>query len=450
MGVKDSVVAALDEARRATVELAGTVDDARLAEQHDALMSPLLWDYGHIGVYEELWLVDGVAGGPPTDRTRYHTYDAFENPRRVRAELELMGRAEVDAYRDDVRGRALDLLDEVDTGSDALEPLTRDAYVYAMVAEHEWQHQETMLQTLQLLRGGWLPEAQQARAASVGVEEDTVEVPPGRYTVGSARHAPYDNEHDAHEVDLKGFRIDRFPVSCGRYRVFVEEGGYRREELWSPAGREWLRSDRATAPKHWRRDGGIWVTERFGHTIAVHDDEPVVHVCAHEADAFARWEGRRLPSEEEWEVAAAWDPEAGRARGLPWGDPAGERAGAGRAERAGAGTGPDGTQRANLGRRLLGPAPIGSMPLGASPFGCEQMIGDVWEWTSSLFLPYPGFLAFPYPEYSQVFFGDEYRVLRGGSFATHPSVARTTFRNWDYPIRRQIFAGFRCVDGEEG
>jgi iron(II)-dependent oxidoreductase len=156
-------------------------------------------------------------------------------------------------------------------------------------------------------------------------------------------------------------------------------------------------------------------------------------VCAHEADAFARWSGRRLPTEQEWEVAATWDPQRGRARAQPWGDAI------------------EANGHANLGRSRLGPAPVGSFPGGTSPLGCEQMIGDVWEWTSSSFEPYPGFVAFPYTEYSQVFFGDEYRVLRGGSFATHPSVARATFRNWDYPMRRQIFAGFRCADdGEDG
>jgi iron(II)-dependent oxidoreductase len=259
-----------------------------------------------------------------------------------------------------------------------------------------------------------------------------VDVPAGTYPVGTDGHAPYDNEHACHEVELQAFRIDRHPVSNGRYRAFVEDGGYQRDDLWSPAGREWRRTDQACAPKHWRRDAEGWVTDRFGHILPVRDEEPVVHVCAHEADAYARWAGLRLPTEQEWEVAATWDPHTGRARTHP------------SAEANGAGG------HANLGRRLLGPAPLGSYPGGASPLGCEQMIGDVWEWTSSEFRPYPGFVAYPYAEYSQVFFGDEYRVLRGGSFATHPSVARPTFRNWDYPIRRQIFAGFRCAMSGDG
>jgi iron(II)-dependent oxidoreductase len=431
MDVRTRIERALEEARGGTAELVAGVDDVRLAELQDPIMSPLLWDYGHIGVYEELWLVDGVGGGPPADHPRYHTYDAFENPRRVRASLPLMPRSEVDAYRDTLRDRVLDLLAEVDLSPDANDALTREGYVYDMVAQHEWQHQETMLQTLQLMRGGWRTPLAESPPAQ-RVDCTAVVVPAGRYTVGSSGHAPYDNEHGRHDVELRAFRIDRFPVTCGRYRAFVEDGGYTRDELWSDAGRDWRRSEGAFAPKHWRRDGDSWVTERFGHAIPVRDDEPVVHVCAHEADAFARWSGRRLPTEQEWEVAATWDPGRGRARAQPWGDAI------------------EANGHANVGRSRLGPAPVGSFPEGRSPLCCEQMIGDVWEWTSSSFLPYPGFVAFPYREYSQVFFGDEYRVLRGGSFATHPSVARATFRNWDYPIRRQIFAGFRCADdGEE-
>lgn len=431
MEMKQRIVEALEDSRRGMIALAATVDDERLAAQHDPIMSPLLWDYGHVGVYEELWLVDGVSG-EIADHARYHTYDAFENPRRMRARLQVMSRAEVDAYRDALRVRVYDLLDEVDTSHDVADVLTRDGYVYDMVAQHEWQHQETMLQTLQLMRGGWCPPLSEPLDPTRVNGSTMVDVPAGTYPIGAPDHAPYDNEHGSHQVELDAFRIDRHPVSNRRYRAFVEDGGYERDELWSPAGRVWLRAEQARAPKHWRRDGDGWITERFGHILPVRDDEPVVHVCAHEADAYARWAGKRLPTEQEWEVAATWDPHTGRARTQPWGDAGGVEG------------------RANLGRRLLGPSPIGLHPGGASALGCEQMIGDVWEWTSSPFLPYPGFVAFPYAEYSQVFFGDEYRVLRGGSFATHPSVARPTFRNWDYPIRRQIFAGFRCAASADG
>jgi iron(II)-dependent oxidoreductase len=159
-------------------------------------------------------------------------------------------------------------------------------------------------------------------------------------------------------------------------------------------------------------------------------DEPVQHVCWHEADAYARWAGKRLPTEPEWEKAASWPPDGGGGatkRRYPWGN-----------------TDPT-PELANLGQRHFGPAPAGAYPAGASAYGVEQLVGDVWEWTSSDFEAYPGFSSFPYREYSEVFFGSGYKVLRGGSWATDPVAVRTTFRNWDLPMRRQIFAGFRCA-----
>jgi gamma-glutamyl hercynylcysteine S-oxide synthase len=429
MDVKHRIAERLADARRRTEALLGPVDDTRLAAQHDPLQSPLVWDYGHIAVYEELWLVQRLSGAAPADPERMRVYDAFENPRRVRGTLPLMSRREVTAYRDDVDRRALELLEEADMEGE--DPLLRDGYVHEMIVEHEHQHTETLLQTLQLVEGGYRPAIPEPPAGRP-VILDMVRVPAGSYPVGSPGHQPYDNERGAHEVALAGFRIDRFPVSCGRYMEFVADGGYRRPELWGEAGRAWLAESGATAPKHWRREGGEWLTDRFGHILPVEPDRPVVHVCWHEADAYARWSGRRLPTEFEWEVAARWDPATGRMRRHPWGDD------------------PPTEEHANLDQRLFGSAPLGAYPKGASALGCEQMIGDVWEWTSSAFLPYPGFVPFPYRQYSEVFFGSEHRVLRGASWAARPSVARAAFRNWDYPIRRQIFAGFRCAaDGGE-
>ena len=157
------------------------------------------------------------------------------------------------------------------------------------------------------------------------------------------------------------------------------------------------------------------------------DDEPVVHVCSHEADAYVRWAGKRLPTEAEWEKAARHDPATGRSRRYPWGDDDPTPA------------------HANLGQRHLQPAPVGAYPAGASPLGVHQLVGDVWEWLSTGFGAYPGYETFPYPEYSQAFFGGDYRMVRGGWFGTDRSVLRSTFRNWDHPIRRQIFSGFRCA-----
>ncbi len=237
----------------------------------------------------------------------------------------------------------------------------------------------------------------------------------------------YDNERPAHPVELAPFRIDRTPVTNDAYRAFVDDGGYDHPRWWSTAGWSWRQEAGLVAPQGWcREDGGRWRVRRFGSWTDLVPAEAVQHVCWYEADAYARWAGKRLPTEAEWEYAASWGVD-GIKRRYPWGDEDPTPA------------------RANLGRLRLGPDDVTARPGGATRAGVLALVGDVWEWTATTFGGYPGFRAFPYREYSEVFFGDEYRVLRGGSWATHPTVARTTFRNWDYPIRRQIFCGFRCA-----
>jgi iron(II)-dependent oxidoreductase len=239
-----------------------------------------------------------------------------------------------------------------------------------------------------------------------------------------------DNERPAHVVAVPAFWLDTVPVSNAAYAAFIADGGYDDPRLWTADG--WAHRQQAglTAPLFWRW-AGAWVRTAFGVTEEIVPDDPVLHVCWYEADAYARWAGRRLPTEAEWEKAARWDPVTGRSRRFPWGD--GEWT----------------PSLANLGQRYLRPAPAGSYPDGAAPSGARQLVGDVWEWTSSDFLPYPGFEAWPYKEYSEVFFGPEYKVLRGGAFGVSPVACRGTFRNWDYPIRRQIFAGFRTARSQE-
>jgi len=427
MDRKQQIAADLDEARRRTHALLAPLDDERLTTQYDQLMSPPIWDYAHIGVFEELWLVQRLSGSPPMDEDLMVTYDAIETPRVVRGRRELLDRPRAAAYVDEVRKRTLALLEEVDLDGD--DPLLRDGFVYDLVLQHEHQHDETILQTLQLTPGRYrdaLPDLPDAQADPAGAN-GMVAVPAGRYPIGSDRSEPYDNEHGCHPVELDAFEIDRLPVANADYLAFMADGGYDREDLWSRDGWEWRFIFGIQAPEYWRRDASGWMTCRFGHEAPVDPRLPVSHVSYFEAEAFATWAGKRLPTEEEWEVAASWDPAAGRQRRYPWGD------------------GPPTASHANLDHTLLRAAPVGAYPDGASALGCEQMVGDVWEWTSSDFRAYPGFAAFPYREYSEPFFGSEFKVLRGGSWATRPRVARNTFRNWDSRLKRQIFAGFRCA-----
>jgi iron(II)-dependent oxidoreductase len=418
------IVARLEDARARTRWLLDRVDDERLHTQHNPLMSPLVWDAGHIGVYEELWLVMNVAGSAAINEPRMRFYDAFDNPRAIRGELPLMRRDAVEDYRDEVRRRVYGILDEIDLDGD--DPLVTDGFVYDMVIAHESQHNETLLQALQLMPGGYRADVHPVPPGR-RVTLDTVAVAAGTYPIGSDTHEPYDNEHPRHTVALRAFAIDRFPVTCGQYLAFIEARGYERRELWNPEGWEWRETEGATAPAYWQHDGSHWYRDSFGRRVPVEPDHPVMHVSWFEADAYCRWAGRRLPTEFEWEVAASWDPDTGTARRYPWG------------------SAPWRPELANLDQRAFGAAPVGAYPAGASALGCEQMLGDVYEWTSSDFTGYPGFRSFPYPQYSEVFFGSAYKVLRGASWATRPWVARATFRNWDYPIRRQIFSGFRTV-----
>ena len=431
--LKEIIARELDGARRRSLTYTD-LDDADLVRQHSPLMSPLVWDLAHVANYEELWLLRAVAGVEPTLPDIDDLYDAFKHPRRSRPTLPLLGPAEARSYAARVRGRVLDVLDRVDVAespdmhANPGRPLLDDGFVYGMVVQHEHQHDETMLATHQLRvgppvidEGAQLPPGRTPARAEVLV-------PGGECTLGTSTDPwAYDNERPAHRALLPSFWLDVLPVSNAAHIAFIEAGGYADERLWSPPGWVWRCKEALVAPQFWRRDGGTWVRTRFGRDEPVPLDEPVQHVCWYEAEAHARWAGKRLPTEAEWEKACSWDPTARRARRYPWGDD-------------------DPTpERANVSHRASRPAPVGAYPASASAYGAEQMVGDVWEWTSSDFAGYPGFRSFPYREYSEVFFGTEYKVLRGGSWATHPRAIRATFRNWDYPIRRQIFAGFRLA-----
>lgn len=424
---------ALTRARTRTATLTSCVDDGELTAQHSPLMSPLVWDLAHIGNQEELWLLRRVGRSEAMRPEIDSLYDAFEHPRAKRPALPLLGPAEARIYAHEVRGRVLDVLERTTFEGGRL---VDAGFVFGMVAQHEQQHDETMLITHQLRRGPAAlsaPDPAGPPPGSAGLLPREVLVPGGAFEMGTSTEPwALDNERPAHQRVVPAFHIDTTPVTCGEYQAFMEDGGYREPRWWAAEGWEQIRRHHITAPLFWHREGGVWLRRRFGVTEEVPRDEPVLHVSWYEADAYARWAGRRLPTEAEWEKAARYDPRSGRVRRYPWGDE-------------------DPTpSHANLGQRHLRPAVAGSYPEGASALGVRQLIGDVWEWTSSDFLPYPGFAAFPYREYSEVFFGSDHKVLRGGSFAVDPVACRGTFRNWDLPVRRQIFSGFRTArDAQE-
>jgi iron(II)-dependent oxidoreductase len=364
-GPREAIADLLGEARGRTLELTRQLDDDQLNRVYSPILSPLAWDLGHIANFEELWLVQTIGHREPLHGDLGRFYDAIENPRKTRGELPILRDAELRSYMADVRERALEVLETVDVSPEAEDPLLREGFVYEMLLAHEHQHNETMLQLLQLVDGYELPDRYRDRlAAAPPPIPGSVPVEGGEYEIGAPpRGFAYDNERARHTVELAPFEIDRSPVAVSSYVEYMEETG-------------------AEPPLYWERDGeGGWVDTARGHREPVDPAAPVVHVSWHQAEGFARWAGRRLPTEHEWEAARP---------------------------------------------QLDG-------------------VGHAWEWTSSDFLAYPGFEAFPYREYSEVFFGDAYKVLRGSSWATHPRVVRPSFRNWDLPVRSQIFAGLRTA-----
>lgn len=412
-----ATMTALTEARERTRQLVAPLDDATLERQIDPLMSPLVWDLAHIAAYEDLWLVHRHTGAPLLHPDLAATYDAFETPRAVRGQVELLDAPGAWAYLREVRERALQAI-----ATHGVDPV-----IHPMVVRHEQQHTETMLQALTLARlpGYDVPGRRPAPAAPGGhTGLEFVAVPGGTHELGAGDGVfSYDNERPRHRVGVAPFRLGRTLVTNATWLAFCEGGGYERREWWTSEAWAWKEEYDISHPLAWERraDGG-WAE----HTLRGSDDldpgRPVAHVSWFEADAFARAHDARLPTEAEWERAATW--EQPRATVIA-------------------------AEHAELAPGGYATSPVGAFGGGAAPCGALDLLGNLWEWTSSVFGGYPGFRAHPYREYSEVFFDRGYRVLRGGSWATQHEVATPTFRNWDLPQRRQIFCGVRLAADEE-
>jgi iron(II)-dependent oxidoreductase len=397
----------VQEARRRTIELYGDLSDRAMAVPYLRIINPPVWELGHVAWFQEHWVLRHTLGQPPIHTNGDALWNSAIIAHADRWTAALPSRAATLEYLELVGDRVLAALEQ--------ERNPRLRYFTQLAVFHEDMHGEAFAYTRQTL--GWPVPHISAGAAPVALATGPLPgdatVPAGCYRIGAEREPDvfvFDNEKWAHDVELARFAIARAPVTQGEYAAFVEDGGYERQSLWSDDGWEWRTRVGARCPMYWRRgDHGRW-ERRTNDGWTLLDTQlarPMIHVCAHEAEAWCRWAGRRLPTEAEWEVAARGAPVAG-----------------------------------NLGLQIGDTVDVAAFGELDSAWGCRQMFGNVWEWTATTFAPYPGFKCDPYKEYSEPWFGD-HRVLRGGCFVTQPRLLRPTWRNFYPPDRRDVWAGFR-------
>jgi iron(II)-dependent oxidoreductase len=413
------------DARQRTFDLVADLADSQLWGPRLAIVNPLLWEIGHVAWFQDHWVLQHGLGEPSLRADGDALYDSSAIPHDTRWDLALPSRAETLDYLRRVRDRVLDQVVHRD-------PTPGLLYLTLYTVFHEDMHDEAFLYTRQTL--GYRPPGSWPNATGPGAGPlpGDASVPGGRFSLGSAEGEAFvfDNEKWAHEVEVAPFRIARAAATQAEFAAFVDDGGYRRANLWSQAGDAWRTRASVEHPFHWRRVDGGWERRDFDRWIALEPHRAVIHVNWFEAEAYCAWAGRRLPTEAEWEAAAALEPNAagtgfgGTKRRFPWGDEAPT------------------AQLANLDGRAGGCLDVGALPEGDSAFGCRQMIGNVWEWTADAFQPYPGFVPDMYADYSQPWFGT-HKVLRGGCWVTRGRLLRNAWRNFYPPDRRDVWAGFR-------
>lgn len=406
----------LCDARRRTLALVADLTDEQMLGPRLRIVNPPLWELGHVAWFQEKWVLRHALGRPSLRSDADALYDSSAVPHATRWGLPLPSRAETLQYLEQVLEATREALQA--------QPTEELLYFVRLALFHEDMHGEAFAYTRQTFGyPDWRQTIPPAEPAVAGPLPGDVEVPGGTFLRGAVPGREpfvFDNEKWAHPVNLAPFAIARAPVTQAEFAVFVEEGGYRRKEFWAPAGWQWRSDCAAEHPVYWRREGGGWLRRAFDRWVPLEPHRPVIHVNWYEADAYCQWAGRRLPTEAEWEWAAA----GAEKRRYPWGDTEPQPA------------------HANLGANAKGCADVAAYGEGDSPWGCRQMLGNVWEWVADDFGPYPGFVADPYRDYSQPWFGT-HKVLRGGCWVTQPRLLRNTWRNFYTPDRRDVWAGFR-------
>jgi iron(II)-dependent oxidoreductase len=418
------------DARRRTIQLVGDLNDQQLMVPKLATINPLLWEIGHAAWFQDHWVLQHAAGQEPIQADGEKLFDSIGIEHDVRWDLPLPPREFIFDYIQNVRDAVLDLLDTAEL-TDELR------YFVKLSVFHEDMHTEAYTYTRQTLaysepkfddEFSRSDESMQTNRRANAEAQGDVEFSGGEFLLGSDPDASFvfDNEKWVHPVSVQPFAMSRTTVSQHQFAEFVDDDGYRRPEFWSPEGWQWRQSKKAQHPVYWKRDNHGWLRRHFDQFLELEPHLPVIHVNWFEAEAYCCWANRRLPTEAEWEFAAAVPTGANKLKKqhYPWGES------------------PPEAKSANLDWRAMGPVNVVAHAAGDSPLGCRQMIGNVWEWTASTFHPFPGFAVDAYEEYSRPCFGN-CKVLRGGCWATRSRLIRNTWRNYYQPIRRDVFAGFR-------
>ncbi|OKH44726.1 hypothetical protein NIES2101_27640 [Calothrix sp. HK-06] len=401
--LRDYFIRGFQECRTQTLELLDSLDEETFFCQAHPDFSPVGWHLGHIAYTESLWLLERGAKQACMFPQYRKLYAADGLPKSERVKLPSI--EETRNYLNLVREKVIDYLKVVD-----IEPQEK---LCRFLLQHESQHCETACIVLSLIS---TPLHLPPSPLPVNPSPDMIKIPAGEFEMGSNSPNALDNERAAHKVYLDTYFIDRYPITSGKYREFLEFGGYKKAQYWSDAGWKWLQLEQVKHPKYWSNDGA-------------YDNHPVMGVSYYEAEAYAKFVGKRLPTEAEWEKAARWDERANRSRTYPWGEE-------------------EPTQEfcnCSTSLSISQTAPVNAYPNGQSAYGMYDALGNVWEWTNSWFDAYQGFEYYPYIGYSQVYFDNKHKVLKGSSWATRPMAMRASFRNWYYPHVRQIFSGFRCA-----
>jgi len=427
------IIAALEDARARTLLLTADLTDDQLTVPMLENVNPYLWELGHVAYFAEFWLLRNLYGEAPLIANADQLYDSAKIPHDVRWSLPLPSRAATLAF---LRRQLEHVKRHFERGA----PTGKDSmYFHRLALYHEDMHGEASIYTRQTL--GY-PKPKPCSDAPINNRDyispggtgagGDVRVEGGTYRIGAepGDGFVFDNEKWAHEIEINGFEIARTPVTNAEFAAFVDDGGYTTKRFWSEAGWAWRESAKAEHPIYWRRAATrpaatpdattSWERRRFDAWSPIEAHHPVCHVNWFEAEAFCNWAGRRLPTEPEWEVAAT----GGRHQRYPWGESA------------------PAPHLANLDARVGDTVDVGALADGDSPTGCRQMLGNVWEWTSTAFGPYPGFSPDPYREYSAPWFGT-HRLMRGGAWSSRARLITTRWRNFYRPHRRDIIAGFR-------